>query len=229
MHGSGWVPSSAGPAVKLAAAILGGLIAWTSLGVTAGADSVAARPIVSRVLARFEQSSAFEAQFRQVNRWAAFDLPDTAWGRLTLAPPARFRLAYDVPTGHLVGSDGRYVWTFVPEERQVLRAPVGVTTGWGEFFFRGLESPADSLAETTNVPPWGAVARVALTPHPDWSLVSLYMEIALTPGLPVGYGYVDAECNESRFRFTDSGFLDRVDEGLFRFTVPAGYELFEAR
>lgn len=195
-----------------------------------GADAserVAARPLLARLLAELRAGAGMAAEFVQVNRWVVFDEPDTARGQLTVAFPNRFRLEYSHPPGHLVGSDGRHVWTFLPDERQVLRAELDETTGWVEFFFRGLEQPADSLARLYEHPRWGTVAVAALWVRPQWGLRDLYVELRLSGGLPVGYGYTDEEGNRVSFQFDKVALPESVDSGLFDFAVPDGYELFE--
>lgn len=188
-----------------------------------------AREVLAGVRARLEAGESFASDFEQINRWAAFSEPDTARGRLVLAPGARFRLDYTRPAGQRVGCDGEHVWTYLPEDRQVIRAALEETTGWGEFFVSGLAAPADSAGVAMSRPPWGAIVRLALTPRPEWSLSSLYVEIAHEARLPVGYGYRDQEGNAAEFVFLTPRFRASVADTLFRFGVPEGYELFEAR
>jgi outer membrane lipoprotein-sorting protein len=205
------------------------LLACAPGGVRADASRVETRPLLARLVERIDRAAGFQAEFRQVNRWAAFDAPDTSRGRLTLAPPSRFRLAYDVPAGQVVGGDGRYVWTFVPQDRQVLRAPLDETTGWGDFFTQALDAPLDALAESRRGAAGSAVVHVRLQPRAEWSLATLYIELDVPSGVPVGYGYTDEEGNAAEFTFSDARFPEALDESLFRFSVPDGYELFEAR
>lgn len=212
---------------------LGLLLTWLALGARADAPRVEtprveARPLLARLIERIDRAAGFQTEFVQVNHWAAFDAPDTSRGRLTLAPPSRFRLAYDVPAGQIVGSDGRYVWTFVPQDLQALRAPLDETTGWGDFFTQALDAPLDAWAESRRAAE-STVAHVRLKPRPEWSLATLYIELDAGSAVPVGYGYTDEEGNAADFRFTNARFPRALDEALFKFSVPDGYELFEAR
>jgi outer membrane lipoprotein-sorting protein len=194
----------------------------------AGAEApVASAPLLEAILARLETRGAFESEFRQCNYWVAFDEADSARGRMTLAVPNRFCLDYREPPGHRVVGDGRYVWTVVPEERQVLRAAQEATSGWGDFFYRGLESAVDSLVPAVRDPAWGAVAHIALEPRPAWGIDSLYVDVALEGAMPVGYGYIDEEGNRIDFRFTAPRFPAGVDPARFKLELPEGYELFE--
>jgi len=214
------------------------LVLWLALGLTtavdaatapAAGDAPPAAPLLEAVAQRFEQAAGLRAEFQQINRWYAFDEADTARGQLAVAPPDRFRLAYDLPAGHLVGADGRHVWTFVPEERQVVRAPLDATTGWGEFFSGALAHAADSLGRWSTAPETGPPSvRIALVPRPGWALRELFVEIDPARQVPVGYGYTDEEGNVTHFRLETPRFVSSLPESLFRFSVPDGYELFEA-
>lgn len=194
----------------------------------APAQRVAVAPLVEELLSTLRSHAVMTAEFVQHNRWLAFAESDTARGCLTLVPPDRFRLEYVRPPGHLVGSDGRYVWTVVPEERQVLRAPLAQTTGWGELFYRGLDAPRDSLAPVHVDAQWGRVAAIALQPQPEWGLRELDVRVQVATGRLVGYAYTDEEGNRTTFRFEQVAFGGEVDSSVFRFSVPEGYELFDA-
>ncbi len=195
-------------------------------GVASGAppDRVPAQPIVERLLNRLGDAAGFEARFVQTNRWAAFDEADTARGTLTVAPPDRFRFQYAEPPGHLVGSDSRHVYTFIPEDRQVLRAAAHHTTGVGELFWDGLGQAADSLARVELRPDGERCAWVNLQPRPEWGLQELEVAITLPEAVPAAYRYVDEEGNEVRFDLHAWRTLERVPDATFHFAVPEGYE-----
>jgi outer membrane lipoprotein-sorting protein len=192
-----------------------------------GGEAGAAAPLLARLRARLDAREVFQSSFLQSSYWVAFDEADSAAGILTVAPPDRFRLDYERPAGHLIGSDGRRVWTFVPEDRQVLRARIEETTGWGQFFYEGLGQAVDSLACSGPDSDHGPVVRVPLRARPSWGVIELHVDLARATGMPVGYGYTDEEGNRFIFAFRDPRFVSAVDEGLFRFSVPEGYELFE--
>ena len=186
-----------------------------------------AAQLLGRLRERLDAHRPFRSSFLQLSTWAAFDEADSSRGTLSVAPPDRFRLEYEEPAGHRIGSDGRFVWTYLPEDRQVLRAKIEETTSWGRFFYEGLGQAADSLAAFTSDRERGRIARIPLAGRPEWGASDIYVEIAVDSGLPVGYGYTDEEGNRFRFIFHDAAFLPALDDSLFRFGVPKGYELFE--
>jgi len=214
---AGWV---AGLTIGLAA---------LSASVTATAPEAArpVRPLLERVRSQLAGRPGLRAEFDQVSEWAALGEADTSRGTLAIATDGRFRLDYQRPRGHRIGCDGARVWTFVPEERQVIRARVRQTSGWGELFLGGFGDPLDSLVVPTVVPGWGPVARIALRPRPEWDLTDLQVEVAVDRALPVGYGYTDRDGNRIRFHFREAHLVPSFPDTLFRFRVPPGYELFE--
>jgi outer membrane lipoprotein-sorting protein len=198
-------------------------------GVAATAPEAArpARPLLERVRSQLAGRAGLRAEFDQVSEWAALGETDTSRGTLAITTSGLFRLDYQQPPGQRIGCDGARVWTFVPEERQVIRARVGQTTGWSGLFLESLGDPLDSLVVPAIEPGWGPVARIALRPRSDWDLAELHVEVAVDPGLPVGYGYTDREGNRIRFRFRAAHLVASFPDTLFRFRVPPGYELFE--
>ena len=190
-------------------------------------ERVSVASLVDRVLTRLAAAEGLRAEFLQVNHWVVMEEADSARGVLNLAPPHLFRLEYTQPKGHLVGCDGRYVWTYVPEEHQVLRARWTATTGWGDFFIQGLKEGADSLATVSTEPGGRRVARVVLGPHIEWGMLDLIISFDLASDLPVGYAYHDEEGNHVQFIFAQIAFPERMDDELFQFAPPEGYELLD--
>jgi outer membrane lipoprotein-sorting protein len=191
-------------------------------------DSIESGPLVSAVLQSFRSHAGFEAEFTQLSEWIAFGESDTSSGKLIIAPPTRFLIDYSRPPGQRIGSDGHHVWTYIPEERQVLRAEMDATASWLDPLILGLESPAEARVPVARDSHWGRVATIPLSVRPEWSVVDVYARVAIDSRLPVGYGYTDAEGNRIRFDFLTARFVSSIDPARFEFAVPPGYELFDA-
>jgi outer membrane lipoprotein-sorting protein len=180
--------------------------------------------LVDQLQHRLALASGINAEFEQVNYWVVMDEADSARGELTLAPPHRFRLEYSDPAGHLVGCDGTYIWTYMPEEKQVLRSALFHTTGWGDFFLDGLAGKIDSSAVFVGGPAGQRRVRIDLGPHPQWNLKRLFIEIDIGSGDPAAYSYLDDEGNQTRFEFLSFHYPPVAFDRDFQFTVPEGYE-----
>jgi len=213
-----------------AAAALGAVAVTAVLWVTpaAGGDEpVPAAPMVEAFLGQLADAAGMQAHFTQINRWAVVDEADTSRGVLTVVPPQRFRLEYAHPRGHRVGCDGQFVWTFVPEERQVLRAGVAATTGWGDFFLRAFYEGADSLVTIATRPDGRRAARITLGPRPELGVRSMEVALDADRAVPLAYAYVDEEGNRFQFDFQSVAFPAALPDTLFHFVVPPGYELVD--
>src|SRR2546428_5008456 len=64
------------------------------------------------------------ASFTQTVESAGLPRPQLEKGTVYLMRPGRMRWEYDVPRGKLAIADGRKSWVYLPEERQVLVAPL---------------------------------------------------------------------------------------------------------
>src|SRR5947209_3612447 len=66
----------------------------------------------------------FVASFTQTVESPGLPRPQIEKGTVYLLRPGRMRWAYDVPRGKLAVADGRRTYVYLPEERQVLVAPL---------------------------------------------------------------------------------------------------------
>ncbi len=213
--------------ISLLLAVAFALLVICSFSEADASESVSARLLASNLQNRVERCAALVASFRQINYWVMMEEADTANGSLILAPPHRFRLEYKRPAGHLVGCDGNYIWTYLPEDRQVLRASWRHTTGWGALFLKGLDAADDSLLTIITTPDGARVARLDLGAHPNWNLEALEVEIDIASGDPVSYSYEDEEGNRTRFDFLSVSYPETIDASDFEFFIPESYEMLD--
>jgi outer membrane lipoprotein carrier protein len=142
--------------------------------------------------------------------------------------PGRMRWEYEVPRGKLAIADGRKSWVYLPEERQVLVAPLdeeGSRSGiaillqrvdlvgsfeisWGG----GNERGARPLLLKPRAPR-PEYDHLLLTPGPD------HLVRVLTIFDPLG--------SRITYRFDRLRRVETLDDDLFRFETPAGIEIQE--
>ncbi|MCK4304519.1 MAG: outer membrane lipoprotein carrier protein LolA, partial [Candidatus Eisenbacteria sp.] len=205
-------------------AAIGALLSALAACPVGATEQIDAAPLVEALLAQLAGAAGLRAEFLQINKWTVIDAADSARGTLVIAPPQRFLLEYREPAGHRVGCDGQFVWTYIPEERQVMRAAVTETTGWGDFFLRGLEESVDSLA-TLQEEGGRRCACFMLGARPQWGVRSLELKIDLATGDLVYCAYQDEEGNRIHFELRQVEFPIAFRDSLFHFTVPQGFEL----
>ncbi len=168
------------------------------------------------------------ASFTQTVESAGLPKPQIEKGTLYLMRPGRMRWEYDVPRGKLAIADGRKSWVYLPEERQVLVAPLdaegsrsGMTIllqrldlvgsfeiSWGGGNERG---PRPLLLKPRATRP--EYDHLLLTPDAD------HLVRVLTIFDPLG--------SRITYRFDRLRRVQTLDDDLFRFEPPAGIEIQE--
>ncbi len=168
------------------------------------------------------------ASFTQTVESAGLPRPQIEKGTVYLMRPGRMRWEYEVPRGKLAIADGRKSWVYLPEERQVLVAPLdqeGSRSGiaillqrvdlvgsfeisWGG----GNERGARPLLLKPRAPR-PEYDHLLLTPGPD------HLVRVLTIFDPLG--------SRITYRFDRLRRVETLDDDLFRFETPAGIEIQE--
>jgi outer membrane lipoprotein carrier protein len=171
---------------------------------------------------------SFRADFEQSQEWIGMESPAMAKGTLYLHRPNLFRIEYAEPKGHLQVSDGTQVWTWVPENGEVLVVPL--TGGPG-----GSGDPLRWVLETSRAEP--AVLADTVDGHPARVIVLIpasgsglrRVRLWTRPGSPdlIRYEYEDDGGNRTVYRLTHSRKNPGLDDDLFRFVPPPGVPVVE--
>jgi outer membrane lipoprotein carrier protein len=171
---------------------------------------------------------SYQAEFEQTQEWVGMEAPAKARGTLYLQRPNLFRIAYSEPKGHLQVSDGSSVWTWVPENGEVLLASLGASpVGSGDplrWILENGRAEPEVAADTVDGLP---ARRVALIPAEGSGLKRV--QLWTRPGLPdlIRYEYEDDGGNRTLYRLTHTLKNPTLDAGLFRFTPPPGVPVVE--
>ena len=166
------------------------------------------------------------ASFTQTVESAGLPRPQIERGTLYLMRPGRMRWEYDVPRGKLAIADGRQSWVYLPEERQVLVAPLDVEGARNGIAL--LHQRVD-LVGSFEIS-WGGGddhgARPILlkprAPQPEYDHLLLFpgpehLVKALIVFEPLG--------SRVSYRFDRLRRVETLDEDLFHFVPPAGIEI----
>jgi outer membrane lipoprotein carrier protein len=192
---------------------------------------VAAAPdgdtLLDRVRSVWRGYRSLTARFEQTQQFAGFDEPLQSRGVLRILRPSFFDLRFDPPNRQRQICDGTWVWTYMEDQKQVFKAPLG----------RDATRSADLLDWATE----GAVAmavvadssfapgslRLDLKPGTNLPLRELRLWVRATDAVLLCYEAIDVEGNRTRMRIVDL----RRDKGLksdqFRFVPPPGTEVIE--
>jgi outer membrane lipoprotein carrier protein len=171
---------------------------------------------------------SYQAEFEQTQDWVGMDAPASARGTLYLRRPNLFRIEYAEPKGHLQVSDGTRVWTWVPENGEVLLARLSDGPGGsGDPLRWVLENGRAEPGVETDTTGGGTARVISLIPAAGSGLKRV--RLWTRPGSPdlIRYEYEDDGGNRTLYRLTRTRKNPPLDPGLFRFTPPAGVPVVE--
>jgi outer membrane lipoprotein-sorting protein len=176
---------------------------------------------LDRVRAAYADVRTLRADFVQVNDWEIIT-PDAAYeGWIYLTRDGRLRIEYTEPDGHVLVSDGVWVWTYVPESGQVIQSPVSRDQGSASRLF------VDFLENrrVVGMARRDSVVEITLEPEEEMALRRLVVGVDPESGLGQTFAWTDREGNTARYAFRDFDTNVRLDPRLFEFVVPEGVEL----
>ena len=168
------------------------------------------------------------ASFTQTVESAGLPRPQIEKGTVYLMRPGRMRFEYDVPKGKLAIADGRKTYLYLPEERQVLVAPLDPRSAGSGVSI--LLQRIDLVA--TFVVGWGPgpergprpLMLSPRAPQPE------YEYLLLTTGsdrLVKSLTIVEPLGSRVTYRLERARQVDTLPDELFEFNPPAGIEVQE--
>lgn len=217
-------------------------------------SALATEATLAEVVATLEAGYAglqdLQAGFSQTTTLAGFPKPQKGHGSLSLRRPsgsaAQFRFDYTVPK-QLIVSNGRQVWFYQPDNRQVMvtslegmfkggnSIALAYLTGLGNVskdFSPGLaRQPQDKQGnyhlELTPKKPTATLAKLRLTI--DGAAVTRYLaDKSLTDTFPIlSSVIVDGSGNQTRIDYSRVKVNSGLSASRFSFKVPAGVELIK--
>ena len=203
-------------------------LALALLGAGTGSRSEAALLSEARLVeAALNDLRGLVASFTQTVESPALPQPQVERGTVYLLRPGRMRWEYAEPPGKLAVADGRSTHLYLPEDHQVVVAPLSGEEESGISLL--LRDRVDLFAEfeiARGERPRGGGARpLRLTPR---SPRAPYRHLLLDVGpdhLIRSLVVVDHIGSAVTYRFNDVRPVATLDESLFRFTPPPGVDV----
>lgn len=196
-------------------------------GAGAATASTPGEKLLRAVAEPFRKLRTFEADFLQDQTWVGSDDVAHYRGTLFLMRPNRFRIEYQDPKGNVQVSDGTQVWTYVPENGQVLLAPLDASANGRDFLQTILdESVPEAAVVETKVD--GRPARLlTLDPPSDLELQRVRLWIEKDRDRILQYELDEVSGNRSTYRLTHVRENPDLSPSLFRFEPPQGVPVVE--
>jgi outer membrane lipoprotein carrier protein len=215
-----------------AAAIAGLALALTAPPIGAAPSAPEAAVSEARLLsAALDSVTGLVASFTQTMESPALPSPQVERGTVYLLRPGRMRFEYDEPRGKLAIADGRRTWLYLPEERQVVVAPIGAAggrAGVAILLDERIDLVRDFRIEWGPVPAEGGAPPLKLTPRTRAADYESLLVSTDPEHLVRTLAVVDALGGRVTYRFTHTRRQDSLDPALFRFVVPSGVEVQES-
>ncbi len=191
-------------------------------------DAVSEARLVSAAL---DGLKGLVAAFTQTTESPALPSPQVERGTVYLLRPGRVRFEYAEPPGKLAIAEGQRTYLYLPDERQVLVAPLGAQ-GTRSGIALLLEERIDLLREFTIAwgpePEPGASRPLLLTPRAPRAEFQYLLVTTGADHLIAALAVVDALGSRVTYRFTRARTAETLDAALFRFIPPAGVVVRQA-
>ena len=200
------------------------LLAASLLTLTSLAHAESAEAALARFL---DGVTSYQANFTQLQTDERGMKIQNSSGTMALSRPGKFRWQYAAPAEQLIVTDGRTLWLYDEDLKQVTVRPA-------EEALQGtpaaLLSQKKTLTETFTVSDEGdadGVKKLKLMPKSkdsDFQDVSLW----LRDGSPVRMVFRDTLGGSTDISFTQAKTNTKLNAGLFRFVPPKGVEVIDS-
>jgi outer membrane lipoprotein-sorting protein len=204
------------------------LIALLSLicAFPAWGEDAASSPL-DRLRDNWQARKSLIAHFSQTQAFAGFDEPVESRGTLRILRPSYFDILYDPPSRQRQVCDGTFVWTYVPEQKQVVKATLSPEATRGADLLDWALEGATLISSAPDDSMGGGGMCLTLEPGSQLPLQELRIWMRTADATLLGYEAVDTEGNRTRMRFLDLRPAKGLKPADFAFRPPAGVEVVE--
>lgn len=192
-------------------------------------DAAAIEKILSGIELRYA-GQGFSAKFFQESFLKAMQISDTAEGHLTVKRPGRMRWEYVLPDKQTIITDGKSLWIYRPEDKQVMvgQAPEFFKGGKGASFLSDIRQLRKSFSiqlQPADSDKYNRLLLIPKNPSPDLADVVLsvarsnyQVDQVITHNI---YG------DETLIVFNNYQFNLNPKDELFQFKVPKGVDVVQ--
>jgi outer membrane lipoprotein carrier protein len=179
---------------------------------------------------RYDTIADFSADFVHAYEGGVLRKTATERGTMAVKKPARMRWAYESPEKKLFVADGFRIYSYIPEDRQVLISPVpaedDATTP--ALFLSGKGNLARDFTAAFPLVPDALPGTVTLTltpkrPEPEYAQLTLVVDRGTWRIRKLITA--DAQGGLSTFTFTNVRENTGLSDKEFRFTIPKGVDV----
>ena len=177
---------------------------------------------------RYQGISDFTADFSQSYRGGVLRTRTVEQGTVTIKKPGRMRWVYTKPEKKELVADGKKIYFYIPQDRQVMVSDASSDgSSTSALFLAGQGDIArDFVAGFVDPSPVAGTLGLKLTPRrkqPDYE----YLVVAVDPVTLQIRGLVtrDAQGGDSTITFTNMKENQRISDNVFEFRIPRGVDV----
>jgi len=192
--------------------------------------------VLTQVQDNYENMNDFHSDFTQEATVRSLKQVQKAEGEVWFKKPGKMRWNYHRPNKDVIVSDGRTMWFYNHEEKQVIESPMAevVDTPTTTTFLSGLgniKKEFNSRFSQTSFPDEDGNYLIDLTPkentdEEDYNKVTISVDKTML--VKTIYLY-DPFGNLTRVRLENIEINKGVPDSLFKFEVPKGAEIIKTR
>ncbi|SLM28498.1 exported hypothetical protein [Desulfamplus magnetovallimortis] len=183
--------------------------------------------IVSAIEKLYSRSN-FSCAYHQRSTLKALGISEDAWGRAFFSHPGKMRWEYKEPEIHKIISDGRNLWIYRPEEKQVLQGDAAVffRGGAGGAFLSDISSVREdyTLFVSENNLDTTAIYLTMVPKNETPDIASIKIRVIKDSYIIQKVTTTNAYGDTTEITFSEIEFGE-LDDSLFHFTVPEGVDV----
>jgi outer membrane lipoprotein carrier protein len=200
-------------------------VGLTGALLAAGASPAAATEAARRIEERHRRVAELTARFVQTYRSGVLGREVVERGQMSLKRPGRMLWEYRDPERKTFVCDGKSCYFYVPADKQVIVREQAGQRGVAVELLSGQLDILERFEVGLEGGPGGRERLLLVPRKPDPDVERLYLA-SDAEGRILAIEIVDAQGNRSEFRFDAIRENPGLSDGLFRFRIPEGVEVF---
>lgn len=205
-----------------------------AFAVAAPAFADEAADLAAKVQTVYDKVPSYTADFAQETASKLAGAGPEARGTVAFKKPGRMRWTYTTPVPQEIISDGKTLWLYQPNDKQVIvseaakylknRASITFLAGQGKL------TSEFNVALTTPPPGAGKGTALELVPkQPDPTAARVVLLVDPKTGLVAESWVYDFMGNATHVRFTNAETGNKLKDDRFRFDIPKGIDIIDQR
>ncbi|MEW6616235.1 MAG: outer membrane lipoprotein chaperone LolA [Thermodesulfobacteriota bacterium] len=214
--------------------LLFGVILTLSLSFPNPTLGIPLEEIVAKVQGVYQRTKDFKAEFIQESTLKTLNKTQVAKGKIYFKNPGKLRWDYYHPDKQEVVTDGKTLWMYMPQDRQVMISELSKVyrSNTSTFFLSGMgnlkrDFDVQLVQPTLNNGEKGYLLRL-VPKEPQSNLNELFLLVDRVTFQVMGTYFNDFYGNLIRIKFKNPVVNLGLSDSIFVFTIPKGVEVIES-